>query len=137
MNCNDYPCTGPQKMFMCSDPTSCLSVRADGLLQRQRERGQLHRRPAARPPGPGHLLHALLLLAPGNRGVLLLAGGEDAYAHTHTHTHSITAERCSRRFVEIYHIFMNTPTYEGTHTHTHTPKKNMHIHSSGDSSPEC
>ena len=61
------------------------------------------------------------------------------WGRMHTHTHSITAERCSRRFVEIYHIFMNSPTYEGTHTHTHThtPKKNMHIHSSGDSSPEC
>ena len=144
MNCNCFRVQGHKpSCVLCVGSWLCVLC-ADGLLQRQRERGQLHRGPSTRSSRPGHLLHALLLLASGDCSILLLAGGKDTHTHTHTHTHSIynmyslqwccltpthmnhaasvfrhlrwSRCNCSRA---RGHVSLNLSTCTRTHTHTH------------------
>lgn len=103
---------------------------ADGLLQRQWERGQLHSHPSTRPPRPGHLLHALLFLASGDCSLLLLTGGEDTDTHTHikTSAHQIKACKVVKELNTHTHfyVFVHTKTYPASYMTHHPEIKDYH-----------
>ena len=53
------------------------------------------------------------------------------------HTHTVSQLNDAAAVLSRSTIFSWIPQHTRAHTHTHTQKKNMHIRSSGDSSPEC